>query len=125
VEPADSPARLRSKTRGREIWPYQKRQTRRGNLTGQDFGHPEGNSPILRKTRNEPPIYDMIRVIMKKQASDQQFHDRRHQERKRAEAEAAKRPPQKKSPPAAPISNPADPAPTPANESSNLAKARK
>jgi hypothetical protein len=31
---------------------------------------------------------------MKKQASDQQFHDRRHQERKRAEA--AKKPPPKK-----------------------------
>jgi hypothetical protein len=62
---------------------------------------------------------------MKKQASDQQFHDRRHQERKRAEAEAAKKPPQKKSPPAAPISNPADPAPILADESSNLAKPRK
>jgi hypothetical protein len=33
---------------------------------------------------------------MKKQASDQQFHDRRYQERKRAEA--AKRPVQKKAP---------------------------
>ena len=32
---------------------------------------------------------------MKKQASDQQFHDRRYQERKRAEA--AKRPPKTKS----------------------------
>jgi hypothetical protein len=31
---------------------------------------------------------------MKKQASDQQFHDRRYQERKRAEA--AKKPPPKK-----------------------------
>jgi hypothetical protein len=31
---------------------------------------------------------------MKKQNSDQQFHDRRHQERKRAEA--AKKPPPKK-----------------------------
>jgi hypothetical protein len=31
---------------------------------------------------------------MKKQASDQQFHDRRYQERKRAEA--AKKPPVKK-----------------------------
>jgi hypothetical protein len=31
---------------------------------------------------------------MKKQASDQQFHDRRHQERKRAEA--ARKPPPKK-----------------------------
>ena len=31
---------------------------------------------------------------MKKQASDQQFHDRRYQERKRAEA--AKQPPKKK-----------------------------
>jgi hypothetical protein len=48
---------------------------------------------------------------MKKQASDQQFHDRRHQERKRAEA--AKKPPQKKSPHAAPVSNPAAPDPTP------------
>jgi hypothetical protein len=32
---------------------------------------------------------------MKKQAADQQFHDRRHQERKRAEA--AKQPAKKKS----------------------------
>jgi hypothetical protein len=48
---------------------------------------------------------------MKKQASDQQFHDRRHQERKRAEAANAKKPPQKKSAPAvgavpAPAANP-------------------
>jgi hypothetical protein len=40
-------------------------------------------------------ICEMIE-IMKKQASDQQFHDRRYQERKRAEA--AKRPVQKKAP---------------------------
>jgi hypothetical protein len=40
---------------------------------------------------------------MKKQNSDQQFHDRRHQERKRAEA--AKNPPPKK-PAGAPV--PAD-----------------
>jgi hypothetical protein len=42
---------------------------------------------------------------MKKQASDQQFHDRRHQERQRAEA--AKKLPQKKAADAAPAAVPA------------------
>jgi hypothetical protein len=49
---------------------------------------------------------------MKKQASDQQFHDRRHQERKRAEA--AKQPPKK---PAV-----ARPSETPANAAAEGAK---
>jgi len=40
---------------------------------------------------------------MKKQASDQQFHDRRYQERKRAEA--AKQPVKKKSPAESPNAN--------------------
>jgi hypothetical protein len=33
---------------------------------------------------------------MKKQLADQSFHDRRHQERKRAEAEAERKVPKKK-----------------------------
>jgi len=41
---------------------------------------------------------------MKKQAADQQFHDRRHQERQRAEA--AKKLPQKKAADAAPAAPP-------------------
>jgi len=42
---------------------------------------------------------------MKKQAADQQFHNRRHQERQRAEA--AKKLPQKKAADAAPAGVPA------------------
>jgi hypothetical protein len=56
---------------------------------------------------------------MKKQASDQQFHDRRHQERKRAEAEAAKKPPQKKSPLSDPAEAASEPSKLPAKLGSN------
>jgi hypothetical protein len=45
---------------------------------------------------------------MKKQASDQQFHDRRYQERKRAEA--AKQPVKKKAAPVSPAQEVTGPA---------------
>jgi len=51
---------------------------------------------------------------MKKQASDQQFHDRRYQERKRAEA--ARRPVKTKAVPAEVNQTPASPGKEPAKK---------